>query len=126
MRETVQSKLNEILEVESGEFRADDILENGQSYFGYRLRNNYVNSDMDNTYEMSLNINGYLSRLDDKTENTLQIIDNQTQQIVEKLKSLGFRTTYEDVSITNNVRKIHITGRTKAQDNVIIGGGYNG
>ena len=71
---------------------------------------------------MQCNINGYISRLDDKTENTLIIIDNARALIIEKLKELGFRTTYEDVSINNGIRKIHITGRTVAQDDIIIGG----
>lgn len=122
MRETIQAKLNEIETIDSGEFRADDILEIGTTYFGYQISNNYVDTDSEDTYTMRANINGYLSRLDNKEENTLSIIDNATRLIVEKLKELGFRTTYEDVSINNGIRKIHITGRTVAQDNIIIGG----
>lgn len=125
MREVIQSKLNET-NIECGNFRPDEILEKGETYFGYQVNNNYVNTDLDSTYEMRASINGYVSRLEDMTENTLEIIDNATQDIITKLKELGFRTTYEDVSIDNGVRKIHITGTSVAQDNILIGGGNNG
>lgn len=121
MREDVQNKLNET-SIECGNFRADEVLERDETYFGYQLTNNFVNSDIDSTYEMSLAINGYVARLEDATENTLEIIDKATKEIIDKLKDLGFRTTYEDVSIDNGVRKIHITGNSVAQDNIIIGG----
>lgn len=121
MREDVQNKLNET-NIECGNFRADEVLERDETYFGYQLTNNFVNSDTDSTYEMSLAINGYVARLEDATENTLEIIDKATKEIIDKLKELGFRTTYEDVSIDNGVRKIHITGNSVAQDNIIIGG----
>lgn len=121
MRDDVQNKLNET-SIECGNFRADEVLERDETYFGYQLTNNFVNSDIDSTYEMSLAINGYVARLEDATENTLEIIDKATKEIIDKLKELGFRTTYEDVSIDNGVRKIHITGNSVAQDNIIIGG----
>lgn len=122
MRTEIQQKLEEIENIEIGEFRADDILEAGETYFGYQLTNNYVNTDYDSTYQMRANINGYVSRLEDSTENTLLIVDNITQEIIEKLKEKGFRTTYQDVSIDNGVRKVHITGYAVAQDNKLIGG----
>lgn len=125
MREVIQAKLDET-SIECGNLKSDDILEKGQTYFGYQLTNNYRNSDMENTYEMAANINGYLSRLEDSTENTLEIVDNAVQEIVNKLKELDFRTTYEDVSIENGIRKIHITGRAVAQDNELLGGRKDG
>lgn len=121
MRDIIQSKLNET-SIDCGNFKSDDILVKGQTYFGYQLTNNYQDSDMESTYEMSANINGYVSRLEDSTENTLEIVDNAVQEIVNKLKELAFRTTYEDVSIDNGIRKIHIVGNAKAQDNMLIGG----
>lgn len=121
MRDEVQKKLNET-SIECGNFRSDEVLERDETYFGYQLTNNFVNSDIDSTYEMSLAINGYVARLEDATENTLEIIDKATKEIIGKLKELGFRTTYEDVSIDNGVRKIHVTGNSVAQDNIIIGG----
>lgn len=121
MRDDVQKKLNET-SIECGNFRSDEVLERDETYFGYQLTNNFVNSDIDSTYEMNLAINGYVARLEDATENTLEIIDKATKEIIDKLKELGFRTTYEDVSIDNGVRKIHITGNSVAQDNIIIGG----
>lgn len=121
MRDVIQSLLIST-NIDCGNFRPDEMLEKGETYFGYQLTNNYIDSDLDSTYEMRSTINGYISRLEDATENTLQIVDTATREIVDKLKELGFRTTYEDVSIDNGVRKIHLTGYSVAQDNIIIGG----
>ena len=121
MREVIQSLLIST-NIDCGNFRPDEMLEKDSTYFGYQLTNNYVDTDLDSTYEMRPTINGYISRLEDATENTLQIVDEATREIVDKLKKLGFRTTYEDVSIDNGVRKIHLTGYSVAQDDIIIGG----
>ena len=121
MRNVIQSLL-ETTSIECGNFRPDEMLEKNETYFGYQLTNNYVDTDLDSTYEMRPTINGYVSRLEDATENTLEIVDTATREIIDKLKELGFRTTYEDVSIDNGVRKIHITGNSIAQDDIIIGG----
>ena len=121
MREVIQNLLIST-NIDCGNFRPDEMLEKGSTYFGYQLTNNYIDSDLDSTYEMRPTINGYISRREDATENTLQIVDTATREIVDKLKLLGFRTTYEDVSIDNGVRKIHITGYSVAQDDIIIGG----
>ena len=121
MRNVIQSLL-ETTSIECGNFRPDEMLEKNETYFGYQLTNNYVDTDLDSTYEMRPTINGYVSRLEDATENTLEIVDTATREIIDKLKLLGFRTTYEDVSIDNGVRKIHITGNSIAQDDIIIGG----
>lgn len=122
MREVIQAKLEEIEDIEVGELRSDDVLENEVTYFGYRVTGNFVDSDMDNTYEMLANVNGYVSRLDNREENTLLIIDNARRKIIEKLKELNFMTTWEDVSIDNGIRKVHIVGNAVAQDDRIIGG----
>ena len=121
MREVIQEKLNET-SIDCGNFKADDVLISGETYFGYQVNNNYVDTDMESTYEMRANIIGYVTRLDNTRENTLKIVDDAVQEIINKLKELGFRTTYEDVSLENGIRKVQITGNTVAQDNLIIGG----
>lgn len=122
MRDVIQAKLEEIEDIDVGELRSDDVLENEVTYFGYSLTSNFVDSDMDKTYEMMANINGYVSRLDNREENTLMLIDEARKKIIEKLKELNFMTTWEDVSIDNGVRKVHIVGNAVAQDDIIIGG----
>lgn len=121
MREVIQAKLNET-NIDCGNFKADDVLVSGETYFGYQVNNNYVDTDMESTYEMRANIIGYVTRLENTRENTLKIVDDAVQEIINKLKELGFRTTYEDVSLENGIRKVQITGNTVAQDNLIIGG----
>ena len=121
MRVAIQKKLNET-SIDCGNFKADDVLESGETYFGYQINNNFVDTDMESTYEMKTNIIGYVTRLENTKENTLMIVDNAVQEIINKLKELGFRTTYEDVSLENGIRKVQITGNTVSQDNLIIGG----
>lgn len=121
MREIIQEKLNQT-SIECGNFKADDVLVSGKTYFGYQVNNNYVDTDMESTYEMRTNIIGYVTRLENRKENTLKIVDDAVQEIINKLKELGFRTTYDDVSLENGIRKVQITGNTVAQDNLIIGG----
>lgn len=121
MRKDIQAKLNET-SIDCGPFKADDILEDNETYFGYQVNNNYVDTDADSTYDMRANIIGYVSRLEKQTENTLEIVDNAVLEIVNKLKELGFRTTYNDVSLDNGIRKVQITGNAVAQDNLLIGG----
>lgn len=121
MRVAIQKKLNET-SIDCGNFKADDVLVSGETYFGYQINNNFVDTDMESTYEMKTNIIGYVTRLENTKENTLMIVDNAVQEIINKLKELGFRTTYEDVSLENGIRKVQITGNTVSQDNLIIGG----
>ena len=121
MRKVIQAKLDET-SIDCGPFKADDILENDETYFGYQVNNNYVDTDAESTYEMRANIIGYVSRLEKQTENTLEIVDNAVLEIVNKLNELGFRTTYNDVSLDNGIRKVQITGNAVAQDNLLIGG----
>lgn len=121
MRKDIQEKLDET-SIDCGPFKADDILEDGETYFGYQVNNNYVDTDSESTYEMRANIIGYVSRLEKQTENTLEIVDDAVLEIVDKLKELGFRTTYNDVSLDNGIRKVQITGNAVAQDNLLIGG----
>lgn len=121
MRVAIQKKLNET-NIDCGNFKADDVLVSGETYFGYQINNNFVDTDMESTYEMKTNIIGYVTRLENTKENTLMIVDNAVQEIINKLKELGFRTTYEDVSLENGIRKVQITGNTVSQDNLIIEG----
>ena len=121
MRVAIQKKLNET-SIDCGNFKADDVLVSGETYFGYQINNNFVDTDMESTYEMKTNIIGDVTRLENTKENTLMIVDNAVQEIINKLKELGFRTTYEDVSLENGIRKVQITGNTVSQDNLIIGG----
>lgn len=110
MRTYIQTKLNEIQDIECGEIIADDIIEDNTTYFGYQVNKNYVNNDYDKNCTYRVNIIGYISRRIKPDENTTQIVDEASEEIVDKLKELNFKCSTEDVSIENNIRKNRITG----------------
>ena len=110
MRTLIQSKLNEIEDIDSGEVVSDDIVERGKTYFGYDFNKVYMNSDFDKNYTYRVNLTGYVIRRIEATENTTLIVDDATEIIMSKLKELNFKCNCEDVSISNNIRKCRITG----------------
>lgn len=110
MRETIQTKLNELTNIEVSTEVPDDMLENSTTYFSFTFADNFVDSDMDNNYTKRVEIIGYVKRLVNSNENTLEIVDNATDDIISKLKKLNIRCSSDDVSMLDNIRKIRITG----------------
>ena len=110
MRETIQTKLNELTNIEVSTEVPDDMLENSTTYFSFTFADNFVDSDMDNNYTKRVEIIGYVKRLVNSNENTLEIVDNATDDIISKLKELNIRCSSDDVSMLDNIRKIRITG----------------
>lgn len=109
MRTVIQTKLNE-LDIECGEPIADNVVENNKTYFGYMISKVFLNSDLDKNYTYRVSITGHITRRKDVTENTTEIVDKATENIIEKLKELNFKCNSEDVSISNNIQKVRITG----------------
>lgn len=110
IRETIQSKLEEINSIESGKIIADDIVVENTTYFGYELSKNYIGTDQDKNYTYRQNITGYVVRLLDTTENTQEIVDIAVEDILEKLKELNFKCNSRDINLTDNLVKVQITG----------------
>lgn len=110
MRTLIQEKLNELINIDSGEIVSDDIVEDNVTYFGYQINKNYINSDMERNYTYRVLIIGYITRRIKPKENTTEIVDKATDNIIDKLKELNFKCNSEDVSISNNIRKTKITG----------------
>lgn len=91
----------------------DDVVEDGKTYFGYTLSEDYIDSDFDRNYSMQISLIGFLVRKNNSEEDTLQTMDNALDYIKYALKSLNFTYNYEDVTIDNNVRKIRVTGTVR-------------
>ena len=91
----------------------DDVVEDGKTYFGYTLSEDYIDSDFDRNYSMQISLIGFLVRKNNSEEDTLQIMDNALDYIKYALKSLNFTYGYEDVTIDDNVRKIRVTGTVR-------------
>ena len=109
MREVIQAKLEEIQDIEVTSEMPDEVLEEGKTYFSYTLQTDYQTSDLNKNYTYRPFIVGYVKRVENLEENTLGIVDQATQDIVNKLKELNIRTSYRDVTL-DKIRKIQVTG----------------
>ena len=109
MREFIQEKLEEVENVEITAEIPDDILEEGKTYFSYTLQNDYYNSDLDKNYTYRPSLIGFVKRIENLEENTLNIVDKASEDIVNKLKELNIRASCRDVTL-DKIRKIQITG----------------
>lgn len=112
MRTVIQGKLQEIDTIDSGEMISDDIIEDNVTYFGYQVNKNFKDSDFEQNYTYRVSITGYITRRIKATENTTQIVDDASDEVMNKLKELNFKCSSEDVSIDNNIKKMKITGYT--------------
>lgn len=112
MRALIQNKLEELETIECGEIIADDIIEDGVTYFGYQVNKNFINSDFEQNYTYRVSITGYVTRRIQANENTTEIIDNESKKIINKMKELNFKCNSEDISIDNNIKKMKINGYT--------------
>ena len=110
MRETIQSKLNELTNIESGKIIPDDLVVENTTYFGYELSTNYMGTDLDKKYTYRVNITGYVVRLLDITEDTQSIVDTAVEDIKSKLKELNFKCNSRDINLTDNLVKTQIIG----------------
>lgn len=110
MRTTIQAKLEEIEDIESGEPITDDIIEDGKTYFGYQISKIYLDSDMSKNHSYRVSLTGHISRRILVEDNTTEIVDNAVEAIINKLKELNFKCNSEDVSISNNIKKSRISG----------------
>lgn len=109
IRTFIQSKLSEIADVDSGPPIPDSIVEEGKTYFGYEVQEDFRNSDCDNNYVMQVSIIGRIVRHENALENTLQIVDTALSEIKDKLKEMNFKYSYRDITL-DEFRKIQVTG----------------
>jgi gas vesicle protein len=110
MREYIQSKLNELSNIEIGPFIPDGMIENKTTYFGYQLQEDYQSSDNDKNDHIRVSIQGFILRKVSTNEDTLQIIDDASKEIKNKLKELNFKVSLKDVTLSDDIRKIQVTG----------------
>lgn len=110
LRTLIQSKLEEIQNLEVTTEIPDDMLEKNNTYFSYTLEKTFNGADTGKNYTYSVNILGYIKRLQNDRENTLEIVDNISQEIEEKLKELNIHTSFYDVSVIDGIRKIQVRG----------------
>ena len=110
LRTLIQSKLEEIQDLEVTPEIPDSMLEANKVYFSFSLQKNYINGDFDKNYTYRVSITGYLKMLENPEINTLQITDNLADMISNKLKELNITSNYYDITVIDGIRKKQITG----------------
>lgn len=110
LRTLIQSKLEEIQNIEVTTEIPDDLLEKDITYFSYTLQKSFNGSDTDKNYTYRVSLTGYIKRLQNDTENTLEIVDNISTEIENKLKELNIQTSFNDVSVIDGIRKVQVRG----------------
>lgn len=113
LRSLIQTKLEEIQDIEVSAEVPDDIIVDNKTYFSYTLNKTYMNSDLNKNFTYRITLNGYLKRKNNTEENTLQIIDNASDSIENKLKDLNIKTSFQDVSVIDNIRKVRVNGEVR-------------
>ena len=118
IRKFIQNKLNELSNdelnpIEVGTEIPDDMLVLNQVYFSYLLSNNLLDSDFDKNATYDVSIIGYLKVKMSKDVDSLNVIDIAQEKLKNKLKEINFRTTFKDVSIIDDIRKIQIIADAK-------------
>lgn len=112
LRTLIQTKLEEIEDLEVSAEVPDNMLEDGKTYFSYNLQKTYLNGDHDKNYAYQVNLTGFIKRLEKPEENTLKIIDNISDKIGSKLKELNIKCDFVDVSVLDGIRKTQVSGET--------------
>lgn len=113
LRTTIQSKLEEIENLEVSAEIPDDVMERDKTYFTYTLQKEYDGSDFDRNYTYEVYINGFIKRIQNDEENTLEIVDKISFNIETKLKELNIKTSFQDITIDNGIRKIRVDGNVR-------------
>ena len=108
LRDLFQSKFEEIQDLEVAPNITDDVLEKGKTYFTYKLYKVYINSDTDQNYTYRINLLGFIERLQDDEENTLEIVDIVSNKLENKMKELNMKSSFDDVSASDRIRKIQV------------------
>lgn len=113
LRSLIQTRLEEIQDLEVSSEVPDDIIETDKTYFSYTLQKNYQGSDLNKNFTYEIFLEGFIKRKETTEENTLQIVDNFQDKIEEKLKELNIKTSFRDVSVLDNIRKIRVFGTVR-------------
>lgn len=107
-RRLVQEKLNSIADLESGEIIGDDLIEEGNYYFGYRIAINGRSYNLDySDRRETITLTGYLST----KGGSLEKFDSFTDNIIKKLSELRIMCDTQDVTtLDTKIRKSIFTG----------------
>ena len=108
IRQFIQSKLDEITDIEVGTELPDDMLVLDKVYFSYLLNDNFINEDFEHNSTRRVSIIGYLKLKSSQNADDLLVIDNAQNKLEKKLKEINFKISFNDISIIDNIRKVQV------------------
>lgn len=111
IRQFIQSKLDELENIEVGTELPDDMLVQDTVYFSYLLNDEFENEDYEHYSTRNVSIIGYLKVKTSLDVDSLNVIDNAQKQLKNKLKEINFKVSFNDVSIIDNIRKVQVRAR---------------
>ena len=116
LRQFIQAKLEELDDIEVGTELPDEMLVEDKVYFSYLLNNNNIDNDFDRNGTYNVSIIGYLKLKSSPEIDSLDVIDKAQIKLKNKLKEINFSVSYNDVSITDDIRKIQVRANAKYND----------
>ena len=111
IRQFIQSKLNEVMDIEVGTELPDDMLIQDKVYFSYLLNDEFVNEDYEHYSTRNIVIIGYLKVKSSPDVDSLKVIDEAQKKLESKLKEINFKISFNDISIIDNIRKVQVRAR---------------
>ena len=114
LRKILQSRLEQIENLNCGTPKTDDLVEENEIFYGYELTYSVNSSDLGYQYnDYSITLTG---RLVSKNK-SLAIMDHTAQEIAQVLRDLRFKYTIQDVTEYSTTKKLIING-TNSMDEV--------
>ena len=113
LRKTLQSRLEQIENLNCGIPKTDDLVEENEIFYGYELTYSVNSSDLGYQYnDYSITLTG---RLVSKNK-SLAIMDHMAQEIAKVLRDLRFKYTIQDVTEYSTTKKLIINGTTSMDE----------
>ena len=114
LRELIQSKLEEIQDLETTSLIPDELMEENKVYFTYSLQKFFEDSDHNKNYTYQIVLTGYIKTKDSSEENILELIDIKGDEILDKLKELNIKCDLLDVTDTDSsYKKLKVIGSVR-------------
>ena len=114
IRELIQSKLEEIQDLEVTSLIPDDLMEENTIYFTYSLQKFFEDSDFDKDYSYQITLTGYVKAKNSNGEDILDDIDGKGEEVIQKLKELNIKCDIFDVTEADIAeKKLKVVGSVR-------------
>ena len=123
LRELIQSKLEEIQDLEVTSLIPDELMEENKIYFTYSLQKTFEDSDYDKNYTYNNMIIGYIKAKDSSDINILEQLDVKGEEVIQKLKEINIKCDLYDITnLEDNYRKLKVIGDVRYNEinNILI------